>query len=63
MSWLTFELRLIVRSSRRFRVTDTGLTLGPLTVSVAVSLTAEFLQMFVPGRVVSFADVTAQTLG
>ena len=34
-----------------------------LTVSVAVSLTAEFLQMFVPGRVVSFADVTAQTLG
>lgn len=31
--------------------------------SVAISLTAEFLQMFVPGRVVSRADVNAQTLG
>lgn len=34
-----------------------------LPASIAVSLTAEFLQIFVPGRVVSRADVNAQTLG
>ena len=34
-----------------------------LALSVAVSLTAEFLQVYVPGRVVSRADVAAQTLG
>ena len=34
-----------------------------LALSLAVSLTAEFLQIFVPGRIVSRADVTAQTLG
>jgi glycopeptide antibiotics resistance protein len=31
--------------------------------SIAVSLMAEFLQVFVPGRIVSRHDVTAQTLG
>lgn len=34
-----------------------------LALSVAVSGTAEFLQIFVPGRIVSRADVVAQTLG
>jgi glycopeptide antibiotics resistance protein len=34
-----------------------------LPVSLAVSLTAEFLQTFVPGRIVSRSDVTAHTLG
>lgn len=34
-----------------------------LPASIAVSLTAEFLQIFVLGRIVSRADVNAQTLG
>jgi VanZ family protein len=34
-----------------------------LAASVAVSLTAEFLQMFAPGRVTARADVEAQTVG
>lgn len=34
-----------------------------LAFSVAVSLAAEFFQVYVPGRVVSRADVAAQTLG
>jgi VanZ family protein len=36
---------------------------GAVAASVAVSLLAEFLQVFAPGRVVSSADVVAQTLG
>lgn len=34
-----------------------------MSTSVAVSLTAEFLQLFAPERVVSRADVVAQTIG
>lgn len=34
-----------------------------LALSVAVSVTAEFLQIYVPGRIVSRADIVAQTLG
>jgi len=32
-------------------------------ISIAVSLTAEFLQLFVPGRITALSDVEAQTAG
>src|SRR5204862_7800785 len=40
-----------------------SIAVGTLSVSIAVSVTAEFLQVFAPGRVVAAADVVAQTLG
>lgn len=41
----------------------TAVLLAVLPISLAASLTAEFLQVFVPGRIVSRSDVVAQTLG
>jgi VanZ family protein len=48
---------------RRRPLQITRSVLCVLSASSAVSLTAEFLQIFVPGRIVSRADVNAQTLG
>jgi glycopeptide antibiotics resistance protein len=50
------------QADRRNRLAA-GALVGSLGVSVAGSLTAEFLQEFAPGRVVAGPDVVAQTLG
>lgn len=52
---------LLLGRTRVSRAALAGLLIFP--ASVAVSLIAEFLQVFVPGRIVSRGDVNAQTLG
>jgi VanZ family protein len=47
--------------ARRLAVIPAAVIILP--VSIAVSLTAEFLQLFAPGRVTNRADVVAQTIG